>query len=70
MFIILYRSECVNGNETPSPIRAAFHTDKQTLACNAAKRDFAKEIREGRLPEFSLSPCPGRKPPEDKDELR
>jgi len=44
--------------------------DCSVFTVNAAKRDFAKEIREGRLPEFFLSPCPGRKPREDKDELR
>ena len=37
---------------------------------NAMKRDFAKAIKNGQTPLFFLTPTPGRKPKENRDELK
>jgi len=63
----ILRALCVD-NLTAREVSERFRCSVFTV--NAMKRDFAKEIRQGRIPEFFLSPSPGRRPREDKDELR
>jgi len=63
----ILRALCVEGLPAKE---VAERFGYSVFTVNAMKRDFAQAIRSGKKPEFFLSPTVGRKPKENRDELR